>query len=282
MQPQDAGAVQNTVTVLHAVTEEATIPGPLRSFLRMAGVSQKAALADVLPLLARNVVVDGYHGPQDKAGRPTEYLILLMRYVQQAHELQALAGPEGDIRISNCEEAQPLLEVLGYRFRGQCPQDASMEAANSERAFLTIDSGFPLPELEESLHLGKIFKYPYPTTKVPVLYTQKDWLAIARNREEGSDTDVIQLLMRNRDLSRLYWALSRMDDETINDLRQSPGLAKLLPYAPVLDFYGTQICIRSGHVLAPGGPGGGSSVEGTGGRQSRAAGRICAPFAGQG
>ena len=32
-----------------------TIPGPLRSFLRMAGISQEAAPEDVLPLLARNV-----------------------------------------------------------------------------------------------------------------------------------------------------------------------------------------------------------------------------------
>src|SRR5579872_2670332 len=115
--------------------EEATIPGPLRSFLRMAGISQKATADEVLPLLARNVVIDGYHGPQDRPGRPTEFLLLLMRYVQQARELQALAGPEGEIRVSNCDEAGPLLAVLGYRFRGDCPKDPALEASNSERAF---------------------------------------------------------------------------------------------------------------------------------------------------
>src|SRR6516164_1610888 len=38
------------------------IPGPLRSFLRMAGISQKVAPDEVLPLLARNVFQRGYEG----------------------------------------------------------------------------------------------------------------------------------------------------------------------------------------------------------------------------
>ncbi|HYK50819.1 MAG TPA: hypothetical protein VEU94_13920 [Terriglobales bacterium] len=37
-----------------------SIPGPLRSFLRMAGISQKISAEEVLPLLARNVAVEGY------------------------------------------------------------------------------------------------------------------------------------------------------------------------------------------------------------------------------
>ena len=234
-------------------SDEATIPGPLRSFLRMAGISQKATEDEVIPLLARNVVIDGYHGAPGKPGRPTEYLILLMRYVQQARELRALAGPEGEIRVSTCEEAGPLLAVLGYRFHGECPKDSSLEAGNSERAFLTIDSGFPLPELEQNLREGKTFAYPFPETKVPVLFTQDDWAANEKNAATGRNADIVELLMQDRDLARLYWAMSRMDLETANDLRQSPGLGKLLPDAPALDFYGSQICIRSGRVLVPGG-----------------------------
>jgi len=54
-----------------------TIPGPLRSFLRMAGISQKISTEEVLPLLARNVAVEGYQGRKDSKGRPTEFLLLL-------------------------------------------------------------------------------------------------------------------------------------------------------------------------------------------------------------
>ena len=70
-----------------ASSGEVTIPGPLRSFLRMAGVSQKASPEEVLPLLARNVYIQGYSG-----GQRTEFLTLLIRYVDQAKQLAALAG----------------------------------------------------------------------------------------------------------------------------------------------------------------------------------------------
>src|SRR5579864_946667 len=49
------------------------IPGPLRSFLRMAAVSQKVGPEEVLPLLAHHIAVYGYEGSKTKAGKPTEY-----------------------------------------------------------------------------------------------------------------------------------------------------------------------------------------------------------------
>jgi len=93
------------------------IPGPQRSFLRMAGISQKITPEEVLPLLSRNVFTDGYEG----STRPTEFLILLRRYVVQARELRALAASSGMVlRVSNCEDARPLLRILGYRARTNC------------------------------------------------------------------------------------------------------------------------------------------------------------------
>src|SRR5262249_10280298 len=97
------------------------INGPLRSFLRMAGISQKVSTDEILPLLARNVYVQGYQGWQEK-GRPTEFLILLGRYVNQAKELAALAGPDGAIHVASCDEVGPLLRILGYRMRSACGQ----------------------------------------------------------------------------------------------------------------------------------------------------------------
>src|ERR1700727_47411 len=84
------------------------IPGPLRSFLRMAGISQKIAPEEVLPLLSRNVFARGY----EDSKRQTEFLILLSRYVVQARELTALAEPEGVLTPSNCEDVKRLLCIL--------------------------------------------------------------------------------------------------------------------------------------------------------------------------
>ena len=151
--------------------ETATIPGPLRSFLRMAAVSQKVAPADVLPLVARNVFMQGY-----QRNTPTEFLLLLDRYLQQARELQILAGSANTIRVTNCDDAGTLVQILGYREREGCgTKNFFLETANPDRAFLTIDSGFPLTELEEALQKGVPFTYAYAPSRVPVLFHESDW-----------------------------------------------------------------------------------------------------------
>src|SRR6266849_6790886 len=218
-----------------------TIPGPLRSFLRMAGISQKASNDEVLPLLAQEVDKRGY-----VEGKPTEFLILLKRYMQQARELVVLAGPQAVIHVSNCEEARPLLTILGYRVRQGCGADATVQTEDAGRAFLTIDSGFPLVELEETLRGGKPFTLPYPSSPVPVLFTPNEWT--------GSDVqDVADSLLRDPALARLYSALGQMDAETAASLRQAPGLRRLVRFSNVLNFYGSHIYIRSGRVAVPGG-----------------------------
>jgi len=229
---------------------ELSIPGPLRSLLRMAGVSQKISTDEVLPLIARNVFMEGY-----QAGRPTEFLILLNRYVQQARALTDLAGPSGVIRVSSCQEAKPLLDLIGYRTRQDCGQSSnSLMTADAEKAFITIDSGFPLPELEEALQGGKPFVYPYHSSQVPALSNESDWILGSKEKNHYTK-DLLDALLRDPDVARLYWALSRTEPETRAVLMQSPGIKKLVAYHAVLDFYGSHISIRSGRVVVPGGAG---------------------------
>ena len=216
--------------------------------MRMAAISQKASLEDVLPLLSRNVFMQGY-----QQGNPTEYLVLLYRYVEQARELQVLAGSKGTIHVNNCDDAGTLVQILGYRIREGCGQKTFyLETANPERAFLTIDSGFPLTELELALQEGKPFSYVYPTTAVPVMFHESDWtvLSPAKKRSVGN---LIEVLVNNPDIARLYWALAKNDTATRTALHQAPGLRALLPFGSILDFYGGEISIRSGHVIVPGG-----------------------------
>jgi len=229
---------------------QAVVPGPQRSFLRMAGISQKITPEEVLPLLSRNVFTEGYNST-----RPTEFLILLRRYVVQARELAALAASGGMvIRVSNCEDAKPLLRILGYQTRPDCgTPGTSLQTEDPEKAFLAIDSGFPLPELEQALQGGKPFEYPFASSLAPVLFAQSDWIqAGAKNHKENS-RDLLDTILNDSTVARLYWALSRLDPETRNSLRQSIGLEKLLPYAAVLDFYGRELCISGGRVNVPGG-----------------------------
>lgn len=228
------------------------IPGPRRSFLRMAGISQKITSSEVLPLLSRNVYTQGFQG----TSQATEFLILLRRYVVQARELTSLAEKTGSVlRVTGCDDASPLLRILGYRIRPDCGgPGTSLQTDDAERAFLAIDSGFPLTALEQTLQGGKPFEYPYSSEAVPVLFAESKWVQLSRKNFKENSRDLLDTILNDASIARLYWAVSRLDAETINTLEQQVGLQKVLPYATILDFYGRELCISNGSVRVPGGP----------------------------
>ena len=243
----ESGSRSANTDTLSTSADSIVIPGPLRSFLRMAGISQEVSPEQVLPMLARNVSLYGYSGGSQK-----EYLVLLDRYVHQARDIQRLAGPEGIIRVSGCKDASELLSALGYKLEKACGRrDTSLMTANAERAFLTIDSGFPLSALEQALQKDGPFEYPFAGTRVPVLLPEKDWVFASRWRRTGDDS-LLDVLLHDQDLDRLYSAMARYDSDTRVALNGSPGLKRLVSLAAVMDLYGGQICIKSGQVIVPG------------------------------
>ena len=251
----DTNPSQQTVSANQgapATSSQFVIPGPRRSFLRMAGISQKVASVEVLPLLSRNVFTQGYQG----TSQATEFLVLLRRYVVQARELASLAEKTGMVlRVTNCDDAGPILRILGYRVRPDCGgPSTALQTEDPERAFLAIDSGFPLTNLEQTLQGGKPFEYPYASEPVPVLFAESYWTQLSKKNLKENSRDLLDTMLNDPSIARLYWALSRMDGETANWMHQSIGLGKLLPYAAVLDFYGRELCISDGSLVVPGGP----------------------------
>lgn len=230
-----------------------TIPGPLSSFARMAALSPDVAPDELLPALARNVATNGYQAAGNESLDQTEYLRLLIRYIGQARELQSMAGGNQKIVIPACDSEQTgdLLRVLGYRMRGSCGADIVLETVNPTRAFLTIDSGFPLTELERDLRANRRFEMPYRPTPVPVLYSADYWLgALGRS----SQTDFLDGFLSDPSICRLYLGLSHLDRETAEALRRQVPAPKLKLYGHVLDFYGSMFQIREGAAVVPGSP----------------------------
>jgi hypothetical protein len=212
----------------------------------MAGISQEVTPPEVLPMLARNVFLHGYEN-----GKATEFLILIDRYLHQARELQSIAA-NGQIKVNSCDDATALIRILGYRFEHGCSHSGAVLITDDpERAFLTVDSGFPITRLEESLEEGTPFAYPYPETRVPVLFSQSDWIAIAVWQQKAGD-DLVDVLLNDEQIGRLYSAMARLEPRTRTYLYKSPGLKKLLPLAATFDFYGGQICIPGHAIKVPG------------------------------
>ncbi|MFN7920053.1 MAG: hypothetical protein U0Q16_08150 [Bryobacteraceae bacterium] len=228
------------------------IPGPVKGFNRMAALSPDLRAEDLLPALARNVVTQGYQASNSQeALEQTEYLKLVFRYLSQARELDKIAGADKKIVIETCDSAKTgeLLKVVGYRMRGQCGGDVVLETVNAMRAFVTIDSGFPLAELEQALRTNRPFTYDYKPTKVPVMYGPEYWLS-AEKKEKG---EFIDTFMSDPALCRLYLGLSKLDAETADDLRKAVPAQRLKAFAHVLDFFGGMFLVRGGKVAVPGG-----------------------------
>ena len=221
------------------------IPGPLLSFQRMAAISPETPPEELLSKLAHNVVTVGYrYSHASPKIMPTEYLKLLTAYLGQARELQALAGSDGFLRVNTCEEAAPLLKVLGHRIRrDDC--DAGLEVDDPERAFLTSDSGFPLVQLEEAIQGKRPFEHSVGPIRIPVLLGPEEWV------EPG--TPWIDAFLEDRHLARLYLALSRLPTSTLETLRQDASMEKLKSLSPVLDYFGGMLRVENGHVVVPGG-----------------------------
>ncbi len=248
--------VKATPSVVKPVAPEASvaIPGPLRSFNRMAALSPDLPPTDVMSALARNVVTNGYQAASsNEALEQTEYLKLVFRYLSQARELERLA-PNGTLTIAQCESSQTgdLLKILGYRMRGSCGSDVVLETVNASRAFLTIDSGFPLAELEQALRTNKAFEYPYKATQAPILYGPEYWLGA---REKGSgEAPFIDYFLSDPALCRLYLGLSKLDPITAGELKSGVPVQRLKAFAHVLDFFGGMFEIRDGKAVVPGEP----------------------------
>ncbi len=229
-----------------------TIPGPYRSFARMAALSPDAGPADILPALARNVITSGYQASRGTdVLEATEYLKLVQRYLSQVKELTQLAGADHVIKVPTCESTQTndLLRVLGYRMRGGCGSEVILETLNAGRAFITTDSGFPLAELERALQADRPFSYPYESSHAEVLYGADYWM----NAREKASGDFLDALLGDPALCRFYLGMSRLDPETADSLRAGIATVRLRGFSAVLDFFGGNFEIRNGKAVVPGG-----------------------------
>lgn len=227
------------------------IPGPMRSFARMAALSPDLNPEELLSALARNVVTNGYQAVNSNESlEQTEYLKLVFRYLAQARELEKVAGPDKIIKIEQCESTQTadLLKVLGYRMRGGCGAEVVLETLNASKAFLTIDSGFPVAVLEQALRTNRPFIYDYKPSQVPVLYGPEYWLATTKEKP----LEFIDTFLGDPSLCRFYLGMSKLDPPTALEMKKTIAANRLKAYSHVIDFFGGNFQIRNGKAVYPG------------------------------
>jgi len=230
------------------------IPGPLRSFARMSAISPDVSPQDFLTSLAHNVNLNGYSASRATDSlEPTEYLKLVNRYLSQAREIEKLAGPDKMVKIDTCESTLTgdLLRVLGYRMRGGCGSDVVLETVNATRAFITIDSGFPISDLEQALRTNRPFNLDYHPARVGVQFGADYWQP--RDSTKKEQPEFIDFFMGDPSLCRLYMAMAGLDPATSEQIRKDMPAQKAKIYAHIWDFFGSMFEVRNGRAVVPGG-----------------------------
>ncbi len=228
------------------------IPGPFRGFARMAALAPDGPPDEMLLALARNVVTNGYQAVSGAESLDqTEYLKLVLRYLSQARELDKFAGESKTIQIETCESEKTgeLLKILGFRLRGACGSDVALETVNASRAFLAMDSGFPLARLEQSLRTNRPFSHDFKPTRLSVIFSSDYWLSV----KEKSAGEFIDAFLNDPSMCRLYLGLAKLDPETAEEVRKSMPLQRIRAFAHVFDFFGGMFRVRNGMATAPGG-----------------------------
>ena len=256
-----------------APDDVAVVPGTLNSFRRMAALSTDMAVDETLPLLGRTIFTGGYHASRGSGAlEPTEYLKLLKQYLTQARELEVFAGDDNTINVPVCEstETAQLLKIIGYRLRGECGPDAVLETVNPSRAFLAIDSAFPLADLELAFRRGEEFHYQFGPTQLPVLFGRDYWLGAAK----GAGEDFLDTFIDDPGLARLYIAMHNLHRPTAEALRETVPVERLKDYAPVLDFFGAMFEVREGRAIVAGGARARQAWERLTGEQAEQGGRF--------
>ncbi|MGD0578700.1 MAG: hypothetical protein ABSC08_07210, partial [Bryobacteraceae bacterium] len=173
------------------------------------------------------------------------------RYLSQARELDKFSGSGKVIRIATCDSEQTgeLLKILGFRMRGGCGGDVVLETVNASRAFLAMDSGFPLAQFEQALRTNRPFEYNFKPTRIPVIFGSDYWLA-AKEKQAG---EFIDAFLNDPSMCRLYLGLAKLDPETAEEVRKAMPLQRIRAFAHVFDFFGGMFRIRNGAVTVPGG-----------------------------
>ena len=142
-----------------------------------------------------------------------------------------------------------LLRVLGYRMRGGCGSDVVLETVNASRAFLTIDSGFPLAELEQALraqpavHAG-LSPGPRSVSTTSTIGNPP------RTRPQG---EFIDFFLADPRCAACIWRFRSWIRKPRRSCASRLPAPRLKLYAHVLDFFGGMFEIRDGKAVVPGG-----------------------------
>ena len=156
-----------------------------------------------------------------------------------------------DVPACESQETAQLLKIIGFRLRNECGPDAVLETVNPSRAFLSIDSGFPLAEVESAFRAGKRRPAALSLDATAALYGQEFWRADVSQEGRGRFSGAVS--QRPGGGAAVRGVVADAPAHRRNCCARKSRSSGSKNYANVLDFFGGMFEIRDGKALVPGG-----------------------------
>src|SRR5262245_39288829 len=162
-----------------------------------------------------------------------------------------------DIRTNQgFDRAQKILNLLGWRIvRGK--NKVLIEIGTDQDAAVrqTFASALEVDEvsIKKQLEDGQTVTFKILDERASVIFDEPFWFSGAILRQPQPPRSLLEEMLENPQVTRLYMGLAGMNDETRRALVSSINPDELLKQSQRLSFYGSSIAIEAGRVVLPGG-----------------------------
>ena len=161
-----------------------------------------------------------------------------------------------DIRTNQgFDQGQKVLNLLGWRIV-RTKSNVLIEIGTDEDAAVrqTFASALDVDELsiKRRLEAGQTVTFTILDEPASVIFDEPFWFS-AILRQPQPRRSLLEEMLENPQVTRLYMGLAGMNDETRRALVSSINPDDLLKQSQQLSFYGSSIVIEAGRVVLPGG-----------------------------
>ena len=192
------------------------IPGPLRSFARMAALSPDLAPKNCCPPWPATSSPTATRRP-----RPTKpwsrpnisswWSAISLKPANSKSWPDQQDHPHRDLRIDG-NRRHAARDRISHARRLRIGRGAR----NRQRLARISHHRFRIPSgrLEQALRTNRPFKLDYHPARVPILYTVEYWQPPAKDKSRQNQGEFIDYFLSDPSLCRLYLGLSKLDPET--------------------------------------------------------------------
>src|SRR5262245_33437992 len=162
-----------------------------------------------------------------------------------------------DIRTNqDFDRAQKILNLLGWRIvrvKNKVLLEVGSDVDAAVRQTFASALGVDELSMKNRLEDGQTVTFKITDERASVIFDEPYWLNTILTQPRPRSRSLLEEMLENPQVARLYIDLASMNDETRRAVVRSFDSGELLMQSQRLSFYGSSIAIEDGGIVLPGG-----------------------------